>query len=92
LQQRFTINGYLNFKTMTKQELWAQAYIETLKGGASTINAESAATKAVEAFERRFPDYKIPKGARDVRFTPLPPPDREIREGEEPTKPRKGWL
>lgn len=42
--------------TMTQKEtLWTQVYIETIKKK-SLIQAESAATKAVEAFEKRFPD------------------------------------
>jgi hypothetical protein len=38
-----------------KETLWINIYTETIKRF-SPIKAESAATKAVEAFEKRFPD------------------------------------
>lgn len=43
-----------------KETLWTQVYIETIKKK-SPIQAESAATQAVEAFEKRFERYTIPK-------------------------------
>jgi len=39
---------------MTKQELWAQVYMAEINKSLSTTMAESMATKAVEAYERRF--------------------------------------
>ena len=39
---------------MTKQQLWCDIYVSTYEKTKSTIQAESAATQAIEAFERRF--------------------------------------
>ena len=39
---------------MNKQQLWIQVCVESIKNRFSTIEAETAATKAVEAFEKRF--------------------------------------
>lgn len=58
-----------------KETLWINIYTETIKEF-SPIKAESAATKAVEAFERRF-DKEINKienilnSGNKVTFTPF---------------------
>ena len=49
-----------------KETLWTQVYIEALKKHDRPLlerdieKVESAATKAVEAFEKRFEKYKLP--------------------------------
>ena len=39
---------------MTKQDLWTQVYLESLKKDFSTVKAETAATQAVKSFEKAF--------------------------------------
>ena len=58
-----------------KETLWTNVYIETIKEF-SPIKAESAATKAVEAFERRFDKdlnkiENILNSGNKVTFTPF---------------------
>lgn len=49
---------------MTREQLWANTYIETVKK-ASPIQAESAATQAVKSFDKMF------RGGKGVDFMPF---------------------
>lgn len=78
---------------MTKQQLWSNVYIEAMRQ--SRMNSpKELADKAVDEFESRFGKLdKILNSGNKVTFTPFdipkPPPDRLIREGEEPPNPYK---